>query len=168
MKKNPFKDLETTNGILYVLYIIARVFIVLDIIGCIIGGIIMCVSISVKYGCILLFGGVFSGIIGYAFAWCANTVMRCFYDAACVTREMYAKTNPEVLQNDEGTKGEVNYVIYNKQKNIYTSDLKDKKLLFTDDEDDAMIFDDPNEAHRLMMAYDLNVKDGWEVKQIEF
>lgn len=167
MKKNPFKDLETTNGILYVFYIIARVLIVIDIIGCVVGGIIMCVKLSAVYGSILLLSGVFSGIIGYVLIWCWNTVCRCFYDAALATREMYVKDHPEMLQNNETVDDDEHYVVFNERKNIYTSDLKNAKLLFTDDEDDAMIFDDANEAKRLMLAYGLNDKDGWIIKQIK-
>lgn len=168
MKKNPFKDLQTTDGILYVWYIIAKIVIALSIIGSVVGGIIMCVNLSVMYGCFVLFGGVLGGIIEYALAWSAKTVCRCFYDAACATKEMYEKNNPEeTIKSGDDFGEEENYVIYNEKTNTYTSDLDDKRLLFCNDEDDAMIFDDVKEAQRLMLAYELNRQDGWTIKRIK-
>lgn len=169
MKKNPFRDLQATDGMLRVIYAIELIAIVIEVVACVAWGIVWCVNYSVLYGCLVLFGGVIAAILSYFIVWCRNAVMRCFYDAACASREMYSKDHPDVMSKVETPSEykEISFVVYNETKKIYASDLKDQVLLFSDDEDDAMLFDDDAEAKRLMNGYDLSEKDGWTIKQVE-
>ena len=160
MKKKHFEDLDATNGIIFVLYLVARILIIIGTIASIVGGVIMCAMFSVKYGCIVLFGGVFVGIIDYLLAWCINTVFRCFYDAACVAKELY--------ESEKKAKQTAGYfVIQNAKKNLYASEIVDDGVNFSENEDDAMLFDTEHEAMRVVKDFRLTKDDGWFIKQIE-
>lgn len=169
MKKNPFKDLQATDGMLRVLYAIERIAIIIGVIVCFASGIVWCVNYSVLYGCLMIFGGIFAGIILFLLVWCNNAVMRCFYDAACATKELYTKEHPESAQAVEAPSEseEIAFAVYNERTKRYASDLKGQALLFSTDEDDSMRFDDVDEAMRLMRDYGLTQKDGWITKQIK-
>lgn len=160
MKKKHFEDLEKTDAILYAYYIIARIAITIGIIICVIWGIVMCAKTSVKYGSIMIFGGLIAGAIGYVSVWCMNIVLRCFYDAACATKELY-----ESQKKPKQTAGY--FVIQNAKKNLYASEIVDDGVKFSENEDDAMLFDTEHEAMRVVKDFRLTKDDGWFIKQIE-
>lgn len=86
MNKKHFEDINMTSNILSLFHILAIVAMILQIIGCIVGETIMIVRFSVKYGSLLLFGGVISGAIGLVGIWLWNIVFQCFLDSACARK----------------------------------------------------------------------------------
>lgn len=162
MDKKHFEDINMTSKILSLFHILAIVAMILQIIGCIVGGTIMIVRFSVKYGSLLLFGGVISGAIGLVGIWLWNIVFQCFLDSACATKELYD------ISSKKGTLKEttgVCYVIQNVKKNEYASNIVDDGIASSPNQDDAMLFDTKQEAERVVHDFGLSKNDGWFIKQ---
>lgn len=162
MNKKHFEDINMTSNILSLFHILAIVAMILQIIGCIVGGTIMIVRFSVKYGSLLLFGGVISGAIGLVGIWLWNIVFQCFLDSTCATKELYDISSKKgMLEEATG----VFYIIQNVKKNEYASNIVDDGVASSPNIDDAMLFDTKQEAERVVHDFGLSKNDGWFVKQ---
>lgn len=89
MNKKHFEDLEMSATIVEFFYIILKIFSIVEIVGSVVGGVILWVRFSPLYGALLLFLGSLSGVIGRIVAWLSNIVLNCFLDSACATKELY-------------------------------------------------------------------------------
>lgn len=162
MNKKHFEDLEMSATIVEFFYIILKIFSIVEIVGSVVGGIILWVRFSPLYGALLLFLGSLSGVIGCIVVWLSNIVLNCFLDSACATKELYdISSKKEMLEEATG----VFYIIQNVKKNEYVSNIVDDGVAFSPNIDDAMLFHTKQEAERVVHDFGLSQNDGWFIKQ---
>lgn len=162
MSKKHFEDLEMSATIVEFFYILLKIFSIVEIVGCVVGGVILCVRFSPLYGTLLLVLGSLSGVIGLIVAWLSNIVLNCFLDSACATKELYDVSSKKGMLKE--TTG-ILYIIQNVKKNEYASNIVDDGVASSPNKDDAMLFDTKQEAERVVHDFGLSKEDGWFIKQ---
>lgn len=162
MDKKHFEDLEMSATIVGFFYIVLRIFSIVEIVGSVVGGVILWVRFSPLYGVLLLVLGSLSGVIGLIVAWLSNIVLNCFLDSACATKELYDVSSKKGMLKE--TTG-ILYIIQNVKKNEYISNIVDDGVASSPNKDDAMLFDTKQEAERVVHDFGLSKEDGWFIKQ---
>lgn len=162
MDKKHFEDLEMSATIVEFFYIILKIFSIVEIVGSVVGGVILWVRFSPLYGTLLLVLGSLSGVIGLIVAWLSNIVLNCFLDSACATKELYDVSSKKGMLKE--TTG-ILYIIQNVKRNEYASNIVDDGVASSPNKDDAMLFDTKQEAERVVHDFGLSKDDGWFIKQ---
>lgn len=162
MSKKHFEDLEMSATIVEFFYIILKIFSIVEIVGSVVGGVILWVRFSPLYGVLLLVLGSLSGVIGLIVTWLSNIVLNCFLDSACATKELYDVSSKKGMLKE--TTG-ILYIIQNVKKNEYISNIVDDGVASSPNIDDAMLFHTKQEAERVVHDFGLSKDDGWYIEQ---
>lgn len=158
MNKKHFEDLEMSATIVEFFYIILKIFSIAEIVGSVVGGVILWVRFSTLYGALLLFLGSFSGVIGLIVAWLSNIVLNCFLDSSLVTKELYESSRQKDVVKSV-------YIIFNTKEKVYASEITDDGIDTSADTDDAMLFETMQDARQVVDDFGLVKNKGWVIKQ---
>lgn len=158
MNNKHFEDLEMSATIVEFVYIILKIFSIAEIVGSVVGGVILWVRFSTLYGALLLFLGSLSGVIGLIVAWLSNIVLNCFLDSSRVTKELYESSRQKDVVKSV-------YIIFNTKEKVYASEITDDGIDTSADTDDAMLFETMQDARQVVDDFGLVKNKGWVIKQ---
>ncbi len=158
MNNKHFEDLEMSATIVEFFYILLKIFSIAEIVGSVVGGVILWVRFSTLYGALLLFLGSFSGVISLIVAWLSNIVLNCFLDSTHVTKELYESSKPKDVVKSV-------YIIFNTKEKVYASEITDDGIDTSANADDAMLFDTMQDAKQVVDDFGLVKNKGWVIKQ---
>lgn len=158
MNKKHFEDLEMSATIVEFFYILLKIFSIAEIVGSVVGGVILWVRFSTLYGALLLFLGSLSGVINLIVAWLSNIVLNCFLDSTRVTKELYESSKPKDVVKSV-------YIIFNTKEKVYASEITDDGIDTSANADDAMLFETMQDARQVVDDFGLVKNKGWVIKQ---
>lgn len=158
MNKKHFEDLEMSATIVEFFYILLKIFSIAEIVGSVVGGVILWVRFSILYGALLLFLGSLSGVMCLIVAWLSNIVLNCFLDSTRVTKELYESSKQKDVVKSV-------YIIFNTKEKVYASEITDDGIDTSANADDAMLFDTMQDAKQVVDDFGLVKNKGWVIKQ---